>query len=205
MKTKENKSIYHYILVLVMAFAMTSCAEDPEQPQILSDFETGTDEWKIEGDAQGGQVGDIDPEFSPVDGVDNSGHIFAKDDVAGGTWYFVAPSKFRGDKSQFMGGKLTYFLTQSDISNQFNNKDIIITSGSEGIVYRYPNQEYPGTEWTEYAIPLDESGAWVDLDENPVTNDQIQRVLSNITKLSIRGEFRTGADTGRLDSFAFAQ
>ncbi len=207
-KNKTN-AFFPKSLILIMVLAIASCGKDDEQvivkvPAINSDFDSGNDEWKIEGDANGGQVTDINPEFSSADGVDNSGHIFAVDDVAGGVWYFVAPSKYRGNKSEYFGGVLQYYLRQSSIDSQFDADDIIIeTANNEAIIYHYPTGTFPNVEWIKYDVRLDESAEWVDLTGQPVSNDQIKAALSNIVKLRIRGEFRSGQDTGRLDSFSF--
>ncbi len=200
----KNYKILYVLIYILAVWSCNSVDPEPEAEDISSDFETGTDNWKIEGDAKGGQVSDIDPQFSPVDGVNNSGHIFAEDDVAGGVWYFVAPSQYRGDKSAFYGASMEYYLTQSSVTNQFAAQDIIIESGDGSLlIYRYPNAAYPGVEWTKYSILLTAGPAWTDTDEMEITEAEMKRILSDITKLSIRGEFRTGGDTGRLDQFSY--
>jgi len=136
--------------------------------------------------------------------LDNSGHIFAEDDVTGGVWYFVAPSQYRGDKSAFYGGSLEYYLRQSAVSSQFAARDIIIESDENSfLIYTYPDAEYPGVDWTKYEIDLVAGPAWTDENDIEVTADEMRQILSNITKLSIRGEFRAGSDTGRLDQFSY--
>ncbi len=198
-----TKNVFAVLVALGLSILLFSCdkKEDPTENPNGSEFLGGTDQWKIEGDAQGGEI--ADPFYSPIEGLDNSGYVYATDDVAGGVWYFVAPSKFRGDKSAYFNGNINFWLIQkSALSNQFDGKDIIVDGGAKGkLIYRHFS--YPGTSWTFYQIVLNSSDNWLDEFGNKATDAKIQSVLSGITKLSIRGEFETGSDTGGLDSFAF--
>tara|TARA_R110000868_G_scaffold408319_2_gene691276 strand:- start:3937 stop:4524 length:588 start_codon:yes stop_codon:yes gene_type:complete len=67
-----------------------------EEITITSGFSEDADGWTIVGDAQGGS--NIEASYSPFEGLDDSGYIYAEDRVTGGYWYFSAPEKFRGDK-----------------------------------------------------------------------------------------------------------
>lgn len=189
-----------------LAISLSSCKKDEEKPTENSnstEFYEGTDQWKIEGDAQGGEV--FDPSYSPIEGLDNTGYVYAEDDVAGGVWYFVAPSKYRGDKSKYFNGEINFWLIQvSALADQFNDEDVIIEGGANEKLIYYHNS-YPGATWTNYRIVLNNSSGWLDENGTLATNDKIKSVLSNITKLSIRGEFENGSDTGGLDSFSFSE
>lgn len=71
-------------------------------------FENDAAGWKIGGDAQGGY---IEPDYMKCGGVSN-GTIYAKDDVAGGVWYFADPSSYLSNKSNYFGTTLRYSLFQ---------------------------------------------------------------------------------------------
>jgi len=199
-KLQIFKTIFLALLILIY----TGCGDDDEKVKETSDssdFISGVDGWKIEGDAKGSEG--LIPNFSEINGLGNSGYIYAKDDATGGIWYFVAPSKYYGDKSKFFNGKIEFYLIQdSNIANQFNANDIIIegTSGKK-IVYKHNN--YPAKTWTKYQINLNSDSQWVDENGNIASDDTIKSILSNITKLMIRGEFEDGQDTGGLDGFKF--
>jgi hypothetical protein len=194
------------MMILTACGGGGSSTTDPvpaEETEIISDFATGVDGWKIEGDGQG-STGVI-PNFSELNGVGNSGYIYAEDDVTGGVWYFVAPSKFYGDKTAFFNGKIEFYLIQdSAMSNQFFYEDIIIegTSGQK-IIYNFEN--YPTKEWTKYEINLNTDSQWLDEVGTPISDDMIKSILSDITKIMIRGEFESGSDTGGLDGFQFVK
>ena len=54
---------------------------------------------------------------------------------------------------------------------------------------------------------LDDTGGWLFgalASPVPATTAQISTVLSNLTDLQIRGEFRSGADTASLDNVVLA-
>ncbi|MDP1815349.1 MAG: laminin B domain-containing protein [Leadbetterella sp.] len=198
-----TKNVSAVLAALGLSLILFSCVKQEESVESPngSEFLDGTDQWKIEGDAQGGET--LDPFYSPIEGLDNSGYVYATDDVTGGVWYFVAPSKFRGNKSAYFNGTMEFWLIQkSALSNQFYDDDIIIEGGANGKLI-YSHSSYPGTSWTFYQIVLNSSDNWLDENGNKATDAKIQSVLSGISKLSIRGEFETGSDTGGLDSFAF--
>lgn len=209
MKNFKSK-VLNILLFTLISILLFGCGESTdekdndnktEETSNSSDFISGVDDWTIEGDAEGGRG--LIPNFSAMNGVDNSGYIYAKDDVAGGVWYFVAPSKYRGDKSIFFNGKIKFYLIQdSDMSNQFTAKDVIIENISgEKIVYTH--EAYPAITWTKYEINLNTDSQWLDENGDIASDEKIKDTLSNISKLMIRGEFESGIDTGGLDGFKF--
>lgn len=165
-----------------------------------TDFVNDADGWMIEGDAS-----KVEAEYSSDNGLDGSGYIFAKDNVTGGVWYFVAPSKYLEDKSRFYNGYLRFYLLQeSDFSSQFIREDIIIDGGEAGsLVYYFDS--FPGNTWTKYQINMNTTDSWYDGNGTLASNSHIKNVLSSIQSLKIRGEFESGPDTGGLDSFAFVR
>lgn len=199
----KKMSIY---LIFTLSLILFGCPcsiipDNPTETPDSSDFISGVDGWTIEGDAQGGSG--VIPEFSDKDGLDNSGYIYAKDDVAGGVWYFVAPDKYLGNKSSFFNGMIKYWLIQKSARiNQFLSPDVVIEGGTnEKIVINLPIESFPDTVWTKYQFTFNESDVWVDENNQKATNQKIKNVLKNITKLKIRGEFEEGTDTGGLDGF----
>ena len=153
-----------------------------------SDFSSGIDGWLVSGDSTSAT-----PVYNPA------GYITADDDTTGGTWYWEAPAKFLGDRSLSYGETLSFELRQSNTSSQFNNSDVILEGATISLHYNHsPN---PGTTFTPYSIPLTEAGWFVgSLSGAAATQGQFQAVLADLDGLRIRGEFRSGPDTGALDN-----
>jgi len=203
MKSK-TENILNVLLASLISLIAIGCTDDrdeeaAEETSNSSEFLTGVDGWTIEGDAEGGTG--VIPNFSEINGVGNSGYIYAKDDVAGGVWYFVAPSKYHGDKTIFFDGKVEFYLIQdSSMQDQFFADDLLIEGvAGERIALRFDS--YPKENWTKYQFFLSSKSQWRDESDNIASNNKIKRVLSSVSKIMIRGEFEDGPDTGGLDGF----
>ena len=162
----------------------------------ISTFDTSTDGWKVEGDAQ--NLTAI-PVFKPTGG-NPAGYAYSKDDATGGVWFWVAPKKYLGNKCNAYGKNFTFDLFTTDDSKPFNNSDIIIAS--PGAILYYDTQYNPGLTWTNFSVQLDETDNWHynSLSGPLATKAQIQQVLMNVTAIKIRGEFQIGPDAGGLDN-----
>ena len=164
---------------------------------VSSHFEKDSENWTIKGDAQGDSA---EPTYSSENGVAN-GFIHAKDDAAGGVWYFSAPEKYLGNKKNFYGRTLSYSLFQKPQKNsQFDSPDIVLTNGENEIFYLL--EDYPDTTWTHYEVKISADKDWFYgkyKDKEVATEEQMKMVLSNLEKFWIRGEYRSGADWGGLD------
>ncbi len=57
-----------------------------------------------------------------------------------------------------------------------------------------------GTDWTPIVVPLSQAGSGDRCQEanQPVDEATLAAVLGDVTRLRIRGEYRTGPDTGGL-------
>jgi hypothetical protein len=205
-KTMRNIKKLLLGIFVISVITFSACEEEEKQKEEdinSSDFNEDANGWKIAGDAQGGS--NIEASYSPFEGLDNSGYIYADDDVAGGVWYFVAPDKFMGDQSAFIGGKLSFYLIQkSALSDQFKSKDVIIKGGNNQEIYYY-HESYPDTTWTHYEINLDTTAGWMNSSDTDANASEIHSVLSDVQSLWIRGEFESGPDTGGLDKFQFIE
>ena len=139
-------------------------------------------------------------------------------------WYWLAPRKYLGDKSHFFGRYLRFDLKQSDTSRQFANPDVwLLGAGGTRLVYfdqdNY-DDSYPRTSWPSYLIKLDRAANWKIEPQSGFSvytepflaqwsrarladDTDIERVLGSLDGLYIRGEFRTGPDSGSLDTVFF--
>ncbi len=194
-------SLLKITLLAMLPLAIVGCSEEENEPVadvIPSAFDNDADGWTIVGDAQGGS--NLEASYSPFKGLDDSGYIYADDDVAGGVWYFSAPSKYLGNRSAFLGGELSFWLIQdSRMNNQFEARDVVIGGNGTEISLRF--ESFPALTWTKYSIKLDASEGWLNESDQAATSAELTAVLGNMTSLLIRGEYQTGPDTGGLDQF----
>ncbi|MFB6228170.1 MAG: laminin B domain-containing protein [Halobacteriales archaeon] len=174
---------------------------------VVSTFEEDDEGWEISGDAQGSSTV---PTFEDGTGTP-APSISAVDDVAGGVWYFSAPGKFLANKSAYYGGTLEYDLLQeySGSASQFDSADIVLSGGGMTLTYDHGDaSSHPGGGdsgvWTSYTVTLAETDAWKKGDGNSPSGSEMLTVLSDLTELRIRGEYRDGSDKGYLDTVRMA-
>jgi hypothetical protein len=157
-------------------------------------FDADGEGWMVSGDVQS-----VAPDYFATGG-NPGGFVSGNDLVTGGTWYWEAPAKFFGNQSCAYGQALTFDLKQSLRDNQFDGEDIVLEGGGLKLVYETPYN--PDTSWTSYAVLLSESSGWRKntLTGDPPTPTEFMSVLSALSGLRIRGEYRNGADSGGLDN-----
>ena len=153
----------------------------------ISVFEIDSEGWSIAGDGTG-------PTFQAAGG-NPGGHITTVDQALGVTWYWNAPVKFLGDQTSAYGGMLSFDLFQSSTSSPFNAADVIlIGNSSQQVSHDFGDSStHPGTDWTPYQLVLNETTFSTD-------TSTLQGILGDLEALRIRGEYRSGADSGGLDN-----
>lgn len=136
-------------------------------------------------------------------GGNPGGHIRVTDNSVGGTWYFDAPDDFTGNKCDTYGKYLRYDQRTSDTSNQqqYGGRPDVLIFGA-GLILAFDNAYNPGLDWTHYDILLAAGAGWRldDIDGPVATEAQIRAVLSDMSGLRIRGEYRSQDDFGTLDN-----
>lgn len=162
----------------------------------ISTFDTDNEGWTCDGDPESNSA------YWFVFGGNPGGYIKMVDASTGGTWYFVAPPKFRGPKCDAYGKFIRYDQWASNTSNPNTRPDVVLSGNGLTLVFDHPVQ--PGTGWTHYDLFLREDAGWRlnDPATGPVpTQAQFKSVLSNITSFRIRGEYHHFAvDEGALDN-----
>jgi hypothetical protein len=132
------------------------------------------------------------------------GSIFPNDPDTGDR-YFSAPAKFLGDKSAAYGGTLTYdmLVTDSD-TPPWDQPFISITGGN--MTLNWTAAAWPVVNaWNTYEVRLDETGGWTRSSDNSTpTASEFASVLSSLSALIVRGEFRSGTNRGYLDNVVLA-
>jgi len=155
-----------------------------------STFDSDHEGWTVTGDVHGFQ-------WLPAEGVP-PGCIKGVDDVSGYTWYFVAPTKFLGDKSGAYGNTLSYDIWISTRDGSPWNDACITLFGPLDLYYYglFP----PAQAWTYFEVDLTETAGWKKGDGTAPSEQEMRQTLANLTGLRIRAEYRTGDDYAHLDN-----
>ena len=188
---------------------------DPQGARAASGFESGAEDWTIMGDAQAASA---KPDYYGTGG-NPDGLISAVDDVTGGVWFFNVPARYLGDASASYGHFLKYDLKTTDVSDPFDDFDVVLQGNGMIVVFMFTTPSNPGTNtWTSFKVQLDETAGWrvatsydysyfeslLDYTSLPAPSQaEFQSVLANLTLFMIRGEFNSGPDTGYLDNVRF--
>ncbi len=182
-------------IVGALALAAAGCGGTgarADRTLVEHDFSTSSEGWLIAGD-----TGMAAPSFH-AGGGHPGGYISNEDEPVGETWYFRAPDRVLQQLPVAEGGILRYSLKQSSPDAGFVDDDVIISGPAGRLSYRFGTA--PGLEWTEFSVELSAEAGWRWNWNQPATAEHMRSVLTNPTSLEIRGEYRTGEDTGGLDS-----
>lgn len=170
---------------------------------VKEDFEAGDTGWLVVGDAQG----ESDKPTYETEGGNPGAHMSAVDNAVGGVWYWSAPDSFMEElaKNWEANGstraRLSFDLKQSALDKPFEAPDVILGAGDFEVHFAHENP--PGLDWTHFTVPLNADAGWINSSsKEPATPEEIAKVMDGIDKLWIRGEFRTGDDTGGIDNIS---
>ena len=157
-----------------------------------STFNSNIDGWAVQGDSTTVAPSHVASGGSP------GGYITITDSAAGGVMYWLAPAKFRGDRSAAYGGRLKFSLRATAISVPFADEDVLIEGAGLTLVYDTAD---PATVFTRYSVPLLPAG-WHKgtLAGAQPTASEFRAVLGAITGVRIRAEYNNGPDTDDLDT-----
>jgi hypothetical protein len=180
--------------LLALFVVLASCGQAATgRPLVVHDFSASAEGWLIAGD-----TGQVTPVFHPSGGR-SGGYIANTDEAAGETWYFQAPESVLAQLAAAEGGRLEYSLKQDSADAGFADDDVVIVSPAGRLSYRFDYA--PGTEWTDFSVPLSTAVNWRWNWNARATEEQIRSVLTRPSRLEIRGEYRTGDDAGAMDRF----
>ncbi len=175
----------------VLAGLPSAAGALPGASAVKSDFSTKVEGWSVAGDTTS-----VAATFVPTGG-NPGGYAETIDQAVGGVMYWVAPTKFRGERSAMYGGRLEYDLRQSATDSPFTTDDIVLAGGD--VTLTTSAGPAPGTTWTHYSVPLVAGSGWK-VGGVDATEAQLRAVLADVTDLRIRAEYRTGPDTDGLDN-----
>ncbi|MEM9016585.1 MAG: laminin B domain-containing protein [Verrucomicrobiota bacterium] len=189
-----------FLVVIILTWCAWSLRWFVE-PVVSETFEAGDSGWLVMGDAQG----ESDQPTYEVEGGNPGAYMSAVDDAVGGVWYWAAPELFREAVATSWAEKgssravLRFDLKQSSLENPFDAPDVILEGA--GLELHFQHENPPGLDWTSFRVPLRPSAGWVrKTGGKPATKEELAAVLGELEKLWIRGEFRTGNDSGGIDN-----
>jgi len=153
--------------------------------------------WAIDGDvAQFGQL--------PTGG-NPGGCLWAEDAVHGGTYHYVAPAQFLGNKRS--ATHLAYdikWVAAPNVPVFAFDREVEI-AGRGTVLYYHPGEPVRNV-WVHCVVPFSPSSFWKNKTANRLaTASDFQTVLSALSKLAIRGEFGDGYENGYLDNVVMYQ
>jgi Laminin B (Domain IV) len=147
--------------------------------------------------------------YLPTGGFPNGCISVNEATTAAGVLYFVAPPKFRGNKTLSYGNNLRFDIRsqRNPATATFVDDDVVIEGNGLTLFFNlFVNTTNNKIDnWTHFDIPMNENSWLLGTRNGPnkPTKAQFQSVLCNISRIWIRGEYAsggTGADIGFLDN-----
>ena len=119
-------------------------------------------------------------------GGHSAGHIIY-DDLEHLSFFFTAPASFRGDLSQYIGGRLSWYAKTN--VNNWPHDGFVVIAGANDYVY-YSTGGLPEVDsWVEQTVPLTHQGWTMSQPTGPAADEAtFAAVLSNVTALHLPGE-----------------
>jgi hypothetical protein len=196
--TEEMEMMKRTTLAVLMTLSLiTILSAEP----IVSDFETGTDDWRVIDMNCTGTVDSVYGTYGVtfVESGGCAGGYIEGSDPSNNCFYFDAPANFLGDKSPYLGGRLT-FCIRSSMTN-WPDGNLVVLAGA-GLVVVAEIKPFPTADWQRITIPL---GACYfrkgNKDGTTVLPEELMAVLADLTSLRISGEYGSiVAETTGLDS-----
>ena len=175
---------------------------------ITSTFDLDADDWMIlEVTNTGGAIVDTFPPAWQATGGNPGGHIIAFETGGSTAARFSAPGKFIGDKRTFIGSELRFDLLSSPGAEKAMVQFLVnLLNDTTQEALTFGGALGPSNTFTTYVIPIEASAGWTYYDlsgsitQRPAVSADFDSVLSNLSQLSIQGEFINGPELTRLDN-----
>lgn len=179
--------------ILTLAFVPVLALPARALDSLQSTFDQNTEGWTVSGGASA-------PTHGFVLGSDG-GFIQSTDTDSANPWYWVAPSKFLGNRAAAYGGRLQFRIWQSYTTGASTGgvPDVVLEAGVNRLVCTIPPL---GNFWNDCSVLLTESAGWRygTLTGPAPDASMVKYVLGNLTAVRIRGDYRRGSEIGGLDS-----
>ena len=132
---------------------------------------------------------------------------YVRTNDGGGTSWFAAPEHYAGDRADFYGGTLSFWLYQFETANPGTDfEEVVLVGGGMTIGIDLDPGVPPHLTWTLYEIELSVDAGWASLAQTgqaqftgEVTEADMRAVLADLDGIYIRGEYYNGTDSTGLD------
>jgi hypothetical protein len=172
-------------IVATAALALSLSTAPVSAATIVSDFNSGTDGWT----AFDAVTNDYSANWQNSGGNPGGYLQGLETNALGGTGYYIAPAKFLGNLSAYAGGTLSWDIKVVTGTSYFNDVDLIISGGGSS------------ASWSSNVNPVGQGWYHIEVQLNQATlGGNLATILSNVTKLQIRGEYINGTEAEGLDN-----
>lgn len=176
--------------------------------QIVSDFTSNDESWKVYNEPSGGAPY-LPIVWSSTGG--NPGGYISETDISIGAWGWLAPSEFKGDLSAYYNCYLSFDLREdSHVGLMDSYYDVMICNASgDTMVFNTTYDPLPINTWVNYIIPLTTAAGWkygssIAGGAPAVTAAQMTAILGDVSKMRIRAEFSgLTYETNGMDNVMF--
>jgi hypothetical protein len=197
-------------VVAVRLEPLPAARADPAEPEpsrpaapVESRFARGDGEgwYTLNHDDNGGATGHV-----KVREFEGNFYLEADDHQNGKEWGWHAPAKFHGDHADQFGRYLRYDMWTSHVDPPPVTDWLVRLQGAGMTLFQDGTSQSwpPARVWHTYSIRLAGSGGWkVFPGGAPATDEDVKKVLANVTDLRLKAEFSGKRDRGCLDNVVF--
>ena len=161
----------------------------PQPISLFSTFDDNAQGWTIEGNASV-----TVPNYNSSGG-NPGGFIDCVEATGNAVWFFVAPTAWNGDWTNYTGATLRFDLKSFQETGAGDVNNVRIYSGSNFAAWDYPITP-PAGVWTRFEVDITASN-FDRISGTPGTT--FESIISNVTAFWIRGDYG-GVDRGGIDN-----
>jgi hypothetical protein len=175
---------------------VATAKEKPAVCVVSSWFKEGNDGWSTKNE-DGSTDATTPVEVKQFEGFD---YLSATDVNRDHEWGWHAPAKYHGDHSDKFGRLLKYSIWTSRVGDVARTDWwVCIRGGGDTLFVDGSFQRNPVAGKSEdYSVRLNTSGGWKKwispTEQRPATDEDIKRVLANVSDLRFKGDFCPGAE-----------
>jgi len=187
----------------IVLAAVGPVAAVPANAAISSTFDSDSDGW-LAADLPGNgdyaaPIATFEPTWNAAGG--SPGGFISAADPSTNAYFFQAPAAYLGNRSEYVGGALTFEITTSH--NNWEGDRIVVLVGDNGKVVVAPIAQPPvANTWLAYSVPLTASSFLKNnLQGTGVNAAELAAVMGDLEAIYVPAEFATPAiETTGLDS-----
>lgn len=170
-------------------------------PAVTSTFDTDAEGWVIQTISDGppyNLLAEYPVYWGSTEGLSGGGIYSA--DVGSGGYFFSAPSKFLGNKMDYLGKCITFDIKNSVANYEGGSSTLNMFLFGAGLKIWYKGS-YPTVayQWKHVEVPLWYLG-WFSVSGDPITETSFLTVMADLQGVYIKADWGWGADASWLDN-----